>query len=99
METKKWSVRKYLLYYTLTFALFAAATFLVFIIRGKSFVWWEDGRPQYFVYTDYIGKYLRDFFQRAFKGDFRIKMFDFTIGTGDDVRKIFRTHPIRNLKH
>lgn len=97
METKKWSVRKYLLYYTLTFALFAAATFLVFIIRGKSFVWWEDGRPQYFVYTDYIGKYLRDFFQRAFKGDFRIKMFDFTIGTGDDVRKIFRTHPFALL--
>ncbi len=86
--------RKYLLKYTILFALFSAGAFWVFWMSGKSFVWNQDGEPQYVPYLAYMGSYLRDAIKRALRGDFTIRMFDFKIGYGDDVGSIIRAHPL-----
>jgi len=57
-------------------------------------VWNQDGGPQYLPYLAYTGRYLRDFFSRALQGDFRLKMFDFSIGLGNDVQSVVRAHPL-----
>ncbi len=91
---EKRTICKYLLKYTIVFALFCAGAFWVFALAGKSFVWNQDGGTQYVPYLSYMGSYLRDFLRRAFHGDFTIQMFDFTIGYGDDVGSVVRAHPL-----
>ncbi len=93
MKTYRLSGR-YLLRYTIYFCLFMVGAFWVFWKTGKNFVWNQDGYTQYLPYLEYMGKYLREFVGRAIHGDFTIKMFDFTIGYGDDVGSVVRAHPL-----
>ena len=88
------SRKKYVLFYTLCFAAFCLGVFFLFIRKGKSMVWNQDGGPQYLPYLAYMGRYLRDFFSRALHGDFRLKMFDFAICFGNDVQTVVRAHPL-----
>jgi len=95
--TKSMRKRKYLLVYTLVFAVFALSVFFLFLRKGKSMIWEQDGGPQYYPYLIYLGRWLRDAFSRAFHGDFTVRMYDFTIGLGNDVGSVARTHPLEML--
>ena len=88
------SRKKYIVLYTITFFFFCLGVFFLFVRKGKSMVWNQDGGPQYLPYLAYTGRYLRDFFSRALHGDFRLKMFDFSIGLGNDVQSVVRAHPL-----
>lgn len=86
--------RKYLLNYTFCFLILSLAMLLPLLLAGKSLVWIGDGDAQYFPYLHYVGNYLRDFAENLFQGDFSVKMYDFTLGMGDDVNAVFRSHPL-----
>lgn len=86
--------RSYFLNYTLCFLALSLAMLLPLLLAGKSLVWIGDGDAQYFPYLHYVGNYLRDFAEHLFQGDFSVKMYDFTLGMGDDVNAVFRSHPL-----
>ena len=88
------SRKQYALLYTGIFALFCLGVFMLFVKKGKSFVWNQDGGPQYLPYLAYTGQYIRDLFSRMLRGDFSFRMFDMTIGPGSDVSSIVRAHPL-----
>ncbi|MDO4633602.1 MAG: YfhO family protein [Eubacteriales bacterium] len=92
MSKKRQEQLSYLSIYTLCFLLLFLGAFSMLIIYRKSLVWTTDAKPQYLVYLQYTGKYLRDFLRRAMHGDVSLRMFDFHIGLGEDVRSVFRTH-------
>ena len=96
-QSQSMSKRKYFLVYTLVFAAFALGVFFLFLKKGRSMIWNQDGGPQYYPYLIYLGRWLRDAFGRALQGDFTVKMFDFTIGLGNDVGTVARTHPLEML--
>ena len=95
--TAKMSKKKYVLLYSLVFAIFALGCFFLFLKKGKSMIWNQDGGPQYYPYLVYMGQWLRDTFARALRGDFTLRMFDFSIGLGNDVGSVVRTHPLEML--
>ena len=83
-----------LLWYSISFCVFFSGFFMVFFLSGKSMLWQDDGFNMYFPNLYYIGAHLRDFFAGVLKGDFSFRMFDFTLGMGDDVRgAVMRIHP------
>ncbi len=88
------SRKKYVLAYTLLFAVFCAGVFFLFFKKGRSMVWNQDGGPQYLPYLAYMGRYLRDTVRRALQGDLRLRMFDWRIGFGSDVSAVVRPHPL-----
>ena len=91
---ERMSRKKYVLVYTALFALLSVCVFLLFLKKGRSMVWNQDGGPQYLPYLAYMGRYLRDFFGRAVHGDFTLQMFDWKIGFGNDVSAVVRPHPL-----
>ena len=95
--TGKMTKKKYILVYMLVFIIFATGVFFLFLKKQKSMIWNQDGGPQYYPYLIYLGRWLRDAFSRALQGDFTIRMFDFTIGFGNDVGSVARTHPLEML--
>ncbi len=82
---------KYLLYYTLAFALLAAACFIWFVLKGKSMLWAGksgslDGLSQHYTALSYYGTYLRTVFRTFLStGKIVFPAFDATIGLGGDV--------------
>ena len=95
--TGKMTKKKYILVYTAAFIMFALGVFFLFLKKNKSMIWNQDGGPQYYPYLIYLGRWLRDAFSRAVHGDLTVKMFDFTIGFGNDVGSVARTHPLEML--
>ena len=91
---ERMSRKKYVLVYTALFALFSVCVFALFLRKGRSMVWNQDGGPQYLPYLAYMGRYLRDFFGRALHGDLTLQMFDWKIGFGNDVSAVVRPHPL-----
>ena len=85
--------RKYLLKYTILFFLLSFLVFLPFLMSGKSFIWKADGEAQYYPYLHYMGNWLRDSLTGLFHGELP-RMFDFSIGMGDDINSIVRFHPL-----
>ena len=88
-------IRKYIGRYTLLFLILCGAVLLPFSISGKSLIWKTDGAAQYFPYLQYMGNYLRDTLEGfLLHGQRVLQMFDFSIGMGDDLGAIFRSHPL-----
>ncbi len=83
----------YLLLYTLLFFIIFGGVFSVLLLKSKGFIWRTDGKPQYAPYLSYMGDYLRELIDRLSHGDYTIRMYDFSIGMGEDVRSVFRIHP------
>ena len=94
MMKRRKNIAKYLLIYTLAFAAIALVVFFPFIKEGKSLIWWEDGIPQYMLWLKYTGRYLRDAVKNLLHLNFNLKMYDFNIGMGNDVRTFVNMEPI-----
>lgn len=92
MKQKIYS-RRYLKNYTVLFALLTAAVFFPFMIAGKSLIWREDGLAQYYPYLHYMGNWLRDSLGQLLRG-ITPKLYDFSIGMGNDIGAIVRFHPL-----
>lgn len=90
---KEWK-KKYIGKYTLLFGILGIVILYPFWSSGTSLIWKEDGVPQYFPYLYYMGNHIRDFFSGIFQGDWVPQMFDFSIGMGEDVGAIYRSHPL-----
>ena len=71
-----------------------ALVFFPFLLTGRTFVFRVDGESQYIVYLRYMGQYLRETVRNFLQGSFTLKMYDFTIGMGDDINAIVRFHPL-----
>ena len=92
-EGREWSFGRYLAIYTAVFALASALVFLPFLLTGRTFVFRVDGESQYILYLRYMGQYLRESIRNLLSG-LAPKMYDFTIGMGDDINAIVRFHPL-----
>ena len=93
MNTK----RRYLRYtavYSLVFLVLMAGMLLPMIIGKRTLIWNDDAKSQYYLQLDYMGRLLREFFSRLFSGRFSLRMYDFTIGMGDDINTLVRFHPL-----
>lgn len=84
----------YLQKYSLIFAVLCVSIFSPFLLTGKSLIWETDGATQYYPYLQYMGRFLRTMFRDFLSGDFSLQMYDFSLGMGDDVGKVFRSHPL-----
>lgn len=87
----------YILVYTACFLVILSCVFAVNFSAGKGFIWRIDGKSQYLPYMEYTADYLRDMMKRFSQGNFTIKMYDFSIGMGEDVRAVVRIHPTEFL--
>lgn len=74
---------KLYLAYTLEFTVIIFT--LLSILKQYSFINTGDGFNQNFVFTVYIGKYLRSIFTNLLHGRFIIPQFDFSIGLGEGI--------------
>ncbi len=102
MDTKsthlgKRDLLKYFLIYTILFLGICALVFRPFLSDGKSLVWKIDGIPQYMLWLQYTGKYIRDLIKSISSGTLNVPMYDFNIGMGNDVRSFFKTEPVEFL--
>ncbi|MDO4522300.1 MAG: YfhO family protein [Eubacteriales bacterium] len=91
-EKSEMSVKRYVMVYTIGFCVLFLAAFALVFITGKGLLWTTDAKPQYLTYLQYMGQYMRDMIRRALQGDVTLRMFDFSIGMGEDVRSVFRMH-------
>lgn len=74
--------------YTGMFIILCTVTFLPFIIEGKSFIWAagvEDGLSQHFSALAYYGELLRKLAGSFLAGEFKIPMWEMSIGYGADI--------------
>ena len=85
---------KYVLIYTVLFALLSALVFSPFIQNGRCLVGNGDGQSQYILQLEYMGRWLRNALDGFLHGDFTPARFDFTIGMGDDMISVVRFHPL-----
>ena len=94
MIEKNWNTKKYVLWYTVTFLLFAGGAFLTFLYTRRTFICDIDGLPQYYPYMVYMGKAMREFLDNLRHGKVFQEMYDFTIGLGSEASIVFRPHPL-----
>lgn len=93
--TKSSFWKKYIGRYTVVFAVFCAVSLVQFLLSGVSLIWQTDGASQYYPYLHYFGNYLRDTLEGfLFHGQKALGMYDFSIGMGDDLGAILRSHPL-----
>ena len=83
--------------YTGGFLVLVVIVFSTMILSNKALVWKIDAMPQYFPYLKYMAKFLRESVISMLHGDFNLKMYDFTIGMGEDLRSVVRTYPTNFL--
>ncbi len=95
--SRRMEIFRYFCVYTLIFCIIMAVAFFPFLRSSTSLVWKIDGLPQYMLWLQYTGEYLRDFFTNLFHGNFTLPMYDFSIGLGGDVRTFFKTEPVALL--
>ncbi|MBQ9155464.1 MAG: YfhO family protein [Eubacterium sp.] len=89
--------RRIILYffcYTLLWLLIAGIAFSPFRAEKISLVWKIDGIPQYMIWLQYTGKYIRGLLKQIPRGIITFPMYDFNIGMGNDIRSFFKTEPI-----
>lgn len=87
----------YFLLYTASFAAVAVIVFSLQIAKEMGIIWEVDAKPQYLPYMRYTVQYLKELFTALLHGDFTMKMYDFTIGMGEDVRSVLRMRPLEFL--
>lgn len=78
MKNKDW--KRYLLLYTVVFAILVLFVFGYFFFQGKSFIWHMDGREQHFRALAYYGMWLRSIVK-----EHHFKTYTFGLGYGGDV--------------
>lgn len=83
-EKKNW-YNQYYFVYTVLFALTFLMCFYWFFRLGKSFIWDPDGLSIHYNFLAYIGEYLRTFFSNLVHGQFRLPMWDYSLGYGSDI--------------
>jgi len=71
--------------YTLTFLFTFAIAFSPFLLQGRGFVWYLDGRMQTYPWLAYVGQRVRTTLSGFLKGDFTVPLFDLSMGWGDDI--------------
>lgn len=86
------SRKKSYLIYTGLFLIVFFLGFLVFFVRGKSFVWKSDGYRQYYPVLQYLGSYYRNVLTSLFTHPSQIPMIDYTIGQGEDILTTFANY-------
>lgn len=84
-KMKKQKVLRFLLFFSVAFAMISIGVFAVFIKEGKSFLWNYDGMKQHFDALIYLGKYYRQLAGNILHGNFTLPMFDFSVGLGEDI--------------
>ena len=87
----------YVICYTGGFFVLIVVVFSTMILSNKALVWKIDAMPQYFPYLKYMAKFLKESVVSMLHGDFNLKMYDFTIGMGEDLRSVVRTYPTNFL--
>lgn len=86
---------RYYCVYTLLFIAICFVVFHPFIGSEKSLIWKIDGVPQYMLWLQYTGRYLRQLIKQILTGTVTIPMYDFHIGMGNDIRNFFKTEPMQ----
>ena len=71
--------------YTLTFLFTFAFAFSPFLLQGRGFVWYIDGRMQTYPWLAYVGQRVRSTLAGFLKGDFTVPLYDLSMGWGDDI--------------
>ena len=77
---KRDSWKKYLLLYTIVFAVLILFVFGYFFFQGKSFIWHMDGREQHFKALAYYGMWLRSIIK-----EHHFNTYTFGLGYGGDI--------------
>ena len=78
--------RLYFFIYTFFMVLMFFIMYSIFFIKGKSFIWQEDGLQQHYIAFRYYGAWLRTCISNIFVNhSFEIPMWDFSIGQGADI--------------
>lgn len=93
----KHPVVSYMICYSGGFLFLSIIVFSTMILSDKALVWKIDAMPQYFPYLKYMAKFLKESVVSMLHGDFNLKMYDFTIGMGEDLRSVVRTYPTNFL--
>lgn len=93
-KTQKQKIFEYFFIYTLIFLFIVFIVFSPFLTEKKSLIWQVDGMPQYLLWLQYTGDYLRNLFTEFLHGNFTLPMYDFSIGMGGDVRSFLKTDPL-----
>ena len=76
---------RYLLCYSLLFAVVSLGVFLLFLTDNRSFCWTADTSAQYVPKVSYFISQTRELLQGMMQGEWNFKMYDFQIGLGDAV--------------
>lgn len=84
----------YLICYTVLFFVASVIIFYPFLQEENCLIWKIDGVPQYMLWLQYTGEYLRDMIKQLFHGQFHLKLYDFSIGMGGDIRSFVKMEPI-----
>lgn len=75
----------YVVLYSVGFVVVFSLVYLPFIENGVSLIWRRDGISQYFPKAMYFSRYVRETIGDLLRGDFSLKMYDFSLGLGDSV--------------
>lgn len=76
---------RFVLLYTIVFAVTAVLVFFPFYDAHATFVWNPDGTAQHYTAFIYFGKYLREIVRNLLAGNLIIPQYDFSMGLGSDV--------------
>lgn len=82
---KKFSFKKWLILYSLSFFSISLILWRPFYLAHKSMIWGYDGLYQTYTTMVYFSKYWREFFFNLFSGNFCLPMVDTSIGMGADI--------------
>lgn len=85
MNGRKKKHIRFILEYTVSFAVLFLLIYLGFILNHRSFIWFYDGNKQHFPALLYLRDYYLKVAGNLFSGHFTLPMFDFSIGMGEDI--------------
>lgn len=96
-KSQKRKLLEYFCVYTLIFIFIAGIAFFPFLEEEYCLIWKTDGMPQYLIWLQYTGQYIRDVLSNLLHGQFTLPMYDFSIGMGSDVRSFVKPDPVNLL--
>ena len=105
MTTKKkswtasmpYQILSFWVFYTLLFLGIMFVAFHPFLSSKTTMIWTQDGMGQYYWSLEYTVRYLKEAVKSILSGNFNLKMYDFTIGMGSDIRSFFKIDPFTFL--